>query len=452
MTSWLARLWGTFYIGYHYLGQSRYPYRPLAQIIADRDRRVRRMVAYAYRYVPYYRETMRRLELTPGDFRGFDDLARLPLLDRADFQRDPAYFTSTAQPLSSYFASRSSGTTGRPSMIYLDRRALLQDAAYGERARAVMTPLLGRAVGYRLMALMAGRDTNASRTQRYMVEQALWPRGVSLQRQELSLYDPPEVNVALINDYKPDVIQGFGSAIGELFMYLKASGAPFHHPTAIRYTSDALPDSARRVIQEEFGIPVFSRYDAAELPTIGFECERHSGLHLNIDLCPLRIVDADGRTLPPGEPGEVIVSNLISRGTVLLNHRPWDRATLLPEPCTCGRTLPLLSHPQGRHNDWLTLPSGRRMHGQRALSIFRSERLVWQYQVTQETPSRFRVLVVVDEALDRAALVERLRRGLPELLGEPVEVEVQFVEAVPRTPGGKVRTVMSLVGKEQSAP
>jgi len=41
-------------------------------------RRVRAIVAYAYENVPFYRDVMRDRGLAPEDFRGAEDLARLP--------------------------------------------------------------------------------------------------------------------------------------------------------------------------------------------------------------------------------------------------------------------------------------------------------------------------------------------------------------------------------------
>jgi phenylacetate-coenzyme A ligase PaaK-like adenylate-forming protein len=133
----LNRLFGSLYMAYHRWGQDRYPFKPLAEIEVDRDRRVRRMVTYAYRYVPYYRAIIDRLGLRPDDFQTASDLSKLPILEREQLQRDPESLVSTEQPLSSYLAVRSSGSTGAPSSFYYDARTVLQDAAFGERARRI---------------------------------------------------------------------------------------------------------------------------------------------------------------------------------------------------------------------------------------------------------------------------------------------------------------------------
>jgi len=85
-----SRVFWSIYGAYHLWGQARYPFKPLTVIRHDQARRVRGMVAYAYRHVPYYRETMDRLGLLPSDFKSAEDLTRLPLLERNQPLEHPA--------------------------------------------------------------------------------------------------------------------------------------------------------------------------------------------------------------------------------------------------------------------------------------------------------------------------------------------------------------------------
>jgi phenylacetate-CoA ligase len=209
------------------------------------------------------------------------------------------------------------------------------------------------------------------------------------------------------------------------------------------YGADTLSDPVRRLILDEFKIPVLSGYQSVEAPRIGFECDQHLGLHLNIDIHPVRIVDAAGHTLPPGESGEVVVSNLVNRATVLLNYRLGDLAALLPDPCPCGRTLPLLSFPLGRSDDFLVLPSGEIVHPHNVCDLFRFERRLWQFQVVQETPTHFRVALVVAEGCDRRKLSERIAAGFAGIFGGEARVDVSFVDAIERTAAGKCRPLVS---------
>ena len=347
-----GRLKWSAYLAFQMATQPRMPFLPLQAIKRIQARRVRAMVAHAYRTVRYYRETLDRLGLGIDDFRSAEDLVRLPVLEPHQLQMDPEYFVSKVRPLSSYVRLVTGGSTGNPRQVFHSRYGILQNAGHGERERSLIASILGRRLGYRETVLICPHSAY-EKTQALSKSSTILPLPFAISRQYLSVLDPLEVNVPLLNEFKPEIIETYGSYLTMLFSYLAETGAQFHPPKVLRYSSDSLPENARRLITERFGIPVFSAYQATEALKMGFECERHTGYHLNIDLYPLRIADADGRTLPDGETGEVIISNTVNSATVLLNYRLGDLAAVMPGACPCGRTLPMLTFPAGRSDDLL---------------------------------------------------------------------------------------------------
>jgi phenylacetate-coenzyme A ligase PaaK-like adenylate-forming protein len=440
--SLLTRIKWTAYLARHLRGQSAFPYRSLREIERVQARRVRRMVAHAYNTVPYYRETMQRLRFDPRDFRGASDLARLPILERDQLQRDPGYFLSTELRRSPDFETASGGSTGAPRTVRWDTAAIFQNAAHSERERSIIAALVGRFSHYR-ESVITTPFASDRKIQNIYRERALLPSRALLQHQYLSLFDSPEKNVRLLNKFQPDIIRSYGTYLALLFSYVHATGVSFHHPKVVFYDAAELPETARQLITDTFGIHVLSAYQAIEAFKIGFECERHSGLHLNVDLYPLRIVDDTGLDVSPGENGDVVVSNLVNQATVLLNYRLGDIAHLLPEPCACGRTLPLLSFIQGRTDDWIRLSSGELIHPQAARTIFTEEPSIWQFQVVQEEADQFHVLIVGRD--DRAGIRARVTKRFAERFGHNVRMQVSFVDGIAPTPGGKVKPVVSLM-------
>jgi phenylacetate-CoA ligase len=421
--------------------EARFPFRSSAAIERAQRRRLGATVAHAHEHVPYYRETMRRLGLGPGDIATAADIARLPLIERDQLQRDPEYFVSRAWPLERYLQLRSGGSTGAPVTIFRHPIDLFESAAYKERWRSIAVRLAGRRIRVRqaLIALPGGEGGAAASFD----SNTLLPSAVRVQRLRLSLLEPPAKLIGPLNEFRPDTIATYGSYLEALFTYVHRTGVEFHLPKTVGYSSDALSEAARRLITERFGIHVLSAYRAIEAPHIGFECERHTGYHLSADLAPVRIVDTDGSDLPVGEEGDVVVSNLHSGGTVLLNYRLGDRAARLGEGCDCGRSLPLLSLVRGRSDEWIVNAGGERVHGQGIRDLMRLRRDVLRYQVVQETPTFFRAAIVAPGA-DRDELGGWLRDRMRQWLGEATEVEVSLVDDLPRTAGGKTRPVVSL--------
>jgi phenylacetate-CoA ligase len=438
-----GRLKWTAYLAFQMVNQPRMPFLPFETIKRIEGRRVRAMVAHAYRTVPYYKETLDRLGLGIEDFRSADDLARLPVIEPHQLQTDPEYFLSKARPLSSYVKLLTGGSTGDPRQVFHSRYGILQNAGHGERERPLIASILGRRLGYRETVLISPHSA-CEKLQDLSRSGTIVPSRFAIRRQYLSIMDPPAVNVPLLNEFKPDVIETYGSYLAMLFSYLADTGVQFHRPRVLRYSSDSLPENTRRVITERFGIPVFSAYQANEALKMGFECECHTGYHLNIDLYPLRIADAEGRSLPDGETGEVFISNTVNSATVLLNYRLGDLAAIIPDACPCGRTLPMLTFPPGRSDDLLELPSGETVHPQIARSIFTPEAEVWQFQVTQTSRTSFTAEVVVAKSADLAALRARVMTRFAERFGQQVAVDLSFVDHIDRIVGGKFRTVISM--------
>ena len=255
--------------------------------------------------------------------------------------------------------------------------------------------------------------------------------------------DPLDENLRRFNEFRPDILRSFGSYFGMLFSYLEANGAACHRPKLITYVADGMPRSIRRLINDKYGVPIISDYGAIEALKIGFECEAHEGYHLNLDLYPLRLIDAEGREVPEGETGEVVVSDLVNRGTVILNYRLGDLAALLPDACPCGRALPLLSFLEGRTYDVIRLPSGEEVHPSVISQFFRLEEDIYQHQVVQTALDHLEVRLVPTEKCNREEVQKRVVKAFARFFGPDLQVDVVFVPHVERTPGGKTRLVVS---------
>ena len=425
--------------------EARFPFRPPATIERAQRRRLAATVAHAHEHVPYYRETMRRIGLAPGDVRTVADLARLPMIERDQLQRDPEYFVSRAEPPDSYVELRSGGSTGDPLSLLHHPFSLFEQAVYTERRRSVISRLAGR---YRYrearVADIPGSHAGARHVARAFKRLSLAPPALRVKRRSYEALTPLEELIPRLNGFRPDVISSFGSFHEMLFTHLLQSGERMHLPRVAVYAGDGMSDSARAMISREFGVEPLSTYTASEAFQIGFECEHHRGHHLNVDLFPVRIVSDEGRDVPEGESGEVVVSNLQARGMILLNYRLNDLAARLPGGCPCGRTLPLLSLVQGRSDEWLEDAQGRRIHSQAVRILIHDELEVLRFQVIQEARGRFRAALVTAPGADRDAIRRRLALRFESTFGEATELRVSFVESLPRSAAGKARPVISI--------
>lgn len=448
--SLLARAAWTAYAAAQAPWQRRAAFRSSQAILRAQRRRVRRAITHAYRHVPYYRETMCRLGMTPADFADASDVARLPLLEREQLQRDPEYFVSKAEPRDRYVLLATDGTTAEPVVVYHDPFSLVEGAAHAERREALIFRLSGRKLRLRRV-FIGSPDGTLARTQAAVRQRSLIPSGLRYSDTRLSSDASPALIARRISDLRPDFLRCYGSWLEAVFLHAYATGMAFRAPRVAAYGGDSVSEPVRRLILEHFGVTLLSEYGAGEAQQIGLECEHHTGLHVNCDLYPLRIVDPEGRELPVGEPGEVVVSNLVNRATVLLNYRLGDVAAKRRERCPCGRSLPLLSLPEGRTDDWVSTPSGELLHGQAVRSLILADASVLTFQVVQRALTSFLVSVVLSPSGDPAESRMGIQRRFAERFGPETVTEVNFVRDLARTRGGKVRAVVSLLPEARPA-
>jgi phenylacetate-CoA ligase len=436
----LRRVEGSALVARTLRGQRAVPFLPRERIEALRDARVRDIVAFAARQVPYYRDLFAREGIDPREVRGAADLDRLEPLDRGLVRSEPRLFMAEGRAARGGIRTLTSGSTGSPMEVHHDRRSLLANISYGERERQ---PLVEHCGTFRPRELYVGNETSVIKdVTAFYEENTLLVRP---RRRFVSVREPLERVAQIANAERPDVLVGYGGWVDLFFKTVAARGIELRPPKMVMYMAEALPSGGREHIEGHFGIPVVSRYSAAEAFKIGYYCERRTGFHLHEDLCHVRVVGADGEPLATGAQGRLVISNLVNRGTVLLNYPIGDVGAIAGGACGCGRTFKLLSELEGRVEDILALDDGRFVHPRAVWQVFKDDRDVLQYQLTQHERRRFTVELAT---VDQAAFDRAIARALPELralLGRDPSIDVSRRAELARQDTGKFRAVASLV-------
>jgi len=440
--STIQRAYWSAMAAWHGRHERTLPWWPAERLAALQDRRARAIVAHAYATVPFYRDAMRSRGLRPTDFRTAADLAKLPVVDGAELAAAPERFLSSAFAGQDTLLLDTTGTTGHYKQIRHDPNAVVAALAAGGRRRAVTASVPGPRRRGRSLVIVPPRGTNAT-VRDYHRAHLLAALIGRFEPDFLSFDRPFSELVAEVNRLEPDVIVTFGRFAGYLYRRALEAGVPIHAPRLIWYGGDAMAEADRRLIEERHGIPVLSSYQSCEFLRIAFQCERRRGFHVCMDHVTLRVVDERGRDVAPGTPGEVVISNLVNRATVLLNYRLGDRVAVASEPCACGRTLPVLASLEGRSEDLLVRADGERVHESLVLRRLYGVRGLSNVEVVQHAPDRVDANLVIAPGADATQSVAELRIALDELLGHPagLEVGVTVVDEIRAGPGGKFRAV-----------
>lgn len=438
----LIRALGSGYVLSQLPHQRRVLDLSLEQVLALRDRRLRRLVRHAATTVPHYRDLFARTGITWRDVRSADDLIHLPQLDKATVRAAPEQFVSTSWRGRHAVPFVTSGTTGARLAVYHDVPSLLANYAHTALDKVWASRLAGPG-GIRRQMSIYYAGTTVKKIWKVYREMSFIPppRGLTF----VDVTTPVDQVIETINRVRPDMLSSYGSYLEALYRLVASRHIELHRPRLVRYGGDGMTDEGRRLIEERFGVPVQAGYNAVEQLRLGLTCARHSGYHLREDLCAVWLRDHDGHPAPPGQPGEVMISNLTNRGTVLLNYGLGDQGRLVSEPCPCGSPLRRLVDLDGRIEDVLQLPGGRLVHPRAVWGLLKDRPEILRYQLVQEEQDRCTLKLVTDGREGFDGLAADVGRDLQALLG-PVRLDLEYAADLATSPSGKFRPVVSRCG------
>jgi phenylacetate-CoA ligase len=143
--------------------------------------------------------------------------------------------------------------------------------------------------------------------------------------------------------------------------------------------AEALPESMRRTLEEEYGIMTRQGFGTADLGMVAYECPEKSGMHL-IEDAIVQVCDPQtGEPLPTGQIGE-LVATVHNRTYPMIRFGTGDLSVLTEELCPCGRTSARMLGWRGRADE-VTKVRGMFIHPRQADEVARRATGVERYQV-----------------------------------------------------------------------
>jgi phenylacetate-coenzyme A ligase PaaK-like adenylate-forming protein len=154
----------------------------------------------------------------------------------------------------------------------------------------------------------------------------------------------------------------------------------------------ASPRMAKRIAAGA-GAPFADLYGTSELGSVAASCGRSPGMHLFEDQFLVEVL-RDGRPVPPGEVGRLIVTDLVNSAMPLVRYEVGDVGRILSGPCPCGRRTVRIKA-LGRIQEVLVTPTGQLMPADVADAVFRDE-AVANFQLAEIRPGCFELALVAN--------------------------------------------------------
>ncbi len=411
---------------------------PPEQLHALQLQRLRALLQHAAQHVPYYRDLFARLGFVPGDVQRLADLQRLPFLTKPLIrEHTDALKADDARGLARF---NTGGSSGEPLIFFIGRERVSHDVAAKWRA----TRWWGVDIGDPEIVVW-GSPIELGAQDRLRA----W-RDRLLRTELLPAFEMSEAKldgfVQAIRTRKPKMLFGYPSALSHIARHAEQRRQRMDD-LGIRVafcTSERLYDDQRAAIERVFGCKVANGYGGRDAGFIAHDCPA-GGMHVTAEEIVVEIVDRDGRPVPNGQPGEIVVTHLFTRDFPFIRYRTGDVAVMGERHCPCGRGLPMLEEIQGRSTDFVVAADGTVMHGLALIYILRDLACVERFKIVQEDRLHTRILVVSSPAFDAVAEAHVVRKT-KERLGSDVKVNVERVTQIPADRSGKFRYVVSKVG------
>jgi len=404
--------------------------------------RLRQALRHAYESVPHYRKAFDAAGLRPEDCRELSDLARFPLTVKADL-RDNMPYGMLGVPLSRLRRLHaSSGTTGRPTVVgYTDDDLDLWAGVVARCIRAAggrCGDVVHNAYGYGLFTGGIGVHYGAERLGCVVVPVS----GGATARQ-----------VQLITQLRPRVITVTPTYLLTIIDEFERQGLDPKASSLEIGILGAEPwtEGMRAEIEERLGITALDIYGLSEVigPGVAQElAEAKDGLHIWEDHFYPEVIDpGTGAVLPPGEPGELVLTTLTRQASPVIRYRTRDLTRLLPG--TARPSMRRMARVTGRSDDMIIVRGVNLFPSQVEELVLRVAGLSAHFALELSVRGRLDHLTVRVEARPdcpagrRPVAAAELAEAVRDRLGLSADVDVTDPETLPRSQG-KLQRVTDL--------
>lgn len=296
----------------------------------------------------FYGRRLHAAGVTAANLRSLEDIRRIPLTTKDDLRTYGREMLT--RPLTDMVRLHaSSGTTGQATVIYYTRADieawadLVARSLYmtGMRAADVFQNMMG----YGLFTGGLGFHYGAERLGALTI-----PVGAGNSQRQLQLMQQfATTAIHIIPSYALYLLNTFadrGLDPRDLPLRLAFLGAEPHS------------EDMRRRIEAAYGVKAYNSYGLSEMngPGVAFECPEQNGMHVWEDAFLMEVLDSEAlEPTPPGQPGELVFTNLTRQGMPLLRYRTRDLASFDNSLCACGRSFKRLSRIMGRSDDMVII-------------------------------------------------------------------------------------------------
>lgn len=394
-------------------------------------KKLRSIVKHAYENTEFYHKKFKEAGIYPDDIRTLNDLSKIPFTTKEELKQQKLEARlSKGTNLRKCVVNQTSGSTGIPLVVVFDEAA-------DDFSKAIN--------------LRSHIENGLKLRSRWVVFANPYRHHKPLWFQKLKFYHPitmspfehMDVLVDKLTKFKPEVLDGYTSSIGQLAEAVKTDDIRGINPKVVFGTSELLDPETRKLVNSVFDVEMIDHFGCVELNRTAWECSEHAGYHIDTDAVVMEFIE-NGENVSPGEKGEITYTGLYNYCMPLIRYNIGDIGIPSDELCPCGRGLPLMKLIEGRTDSFMHMPDGRTLSPRTWPIILKKFLEIEQFKVIQEKKDLIRVLVVKSTGFSQNT-ISQIKYDIKEIIGPEVNVNVEIVDEILKENSGKVRCAVSNV-------
>ncbi|RLF45061.1 MAG: phenylacetate--CoA ligase [Thermoplasmata archaeon] len=371
--------------------------------------RLKEIVYYSYKNVPFYKKKMDEAGVSPDDIKTLEDVTRIPLTTKDDL-RDNAPFGFLAKPMEDFIELHaSSGTTGVPVTVCYTRHDI-----------EVWSEVMARCLS---MAGLTKKDIFQNPIPYGTFTGAF---GFHYGAQKIGALVIPtgkgqsERQIELMKYYGTTFMSGVASYALHLGQTALKMGI---EPSSLKvrngiFGAEMFTSGMKEKIKEMWDMDVHDIYGLTEMcgPGVSADCDVHDGLHLWQDHFLAEVIDPKtGEQLGSEDSGELVLTTLTKEGMPILRYRTRDISFLYDSSeCDCGRTHIRHAPIKGRSDDMVIIKGTNIFPGQIEEAIMKHKEMAGDWAMIIERTNDTDTLIIKAETKKKVSKEEeeRIRKEL----------------------------------------
>ncbi len=409
-----------------------------AEIEACQSERLRELIAYTYSNVPYYRERMQALKLTPEDIRTVADLPKLPILTKEDVRAHGARLLSQAARRQHLIERHTSGTTGKSLALWISKESVAFQWAvwWRHRMRFGLQPGAWHVNFTGKVVVPPWQSKPPYWRWNRPMHQVLVPM------QHLTAAKARAI-VQFLDEHEFEFYSGYPSIIHALVIAAREAGVELRRKPRVIATGAENMLSYQRADIEAFTSAILTdQWGLTEACANASHCA-HLRYHEDVELGIIERLPE--RTLNGITEGRLLCTGLANREFPFIRYECGDIGTwrTAPAACACGLQSPTLEAILGRADDYVITPEGTRI--MRFDYVFKGATQVKESQVVQDRLGEIRVRIVRRSGYGSAD-EQQITAAIRHWISPSLKIHYEYVDEIERAAGGKFRAVKSNLG------